>query len=49
MTVTEISRALGYKGITKKLRLVIDRMTMEGTIIKSISGGDIVYGCLRKP
>lgn len=49
MTITEISRALGYKGITKKLRLTIDRMTMEGTITKSIIGGDIVYRCMRKP
>ena len=48
MTITEISRALGYKGITKKLRLAIDRMTIEGTIVKSISGGEIVYRCLRK-
>ena len=48
MTITEISRALGYKGITKKLRLAIDRMIIEGTIVKSISGGDIVYRCLRK-
>ena len=48
MTITEISRALGYKGITKKLRLAIDRMIIEGTIVKSISGGDIVYRCMRK-
>ncbi|MDD7536536.1 MAG: putative DNA binding domain-containing protein [Bullifex sp.] len=49
MTVTEIARALGYKGITRKLRLTIDRLCDEGYIVKSIRGGDIVYICLRKP
>ena len=49
MTVTEIARALGYKGITRKLRLTIDRLCDEGYIVKSIRGGDIVYRCLRKP
>ena len=43
LTITEISKALGYKGITKKLRLTLDRLILEDKIKKEINGGDIVY------
>lgn len=42
-TITEISKALGYKGITKKLRTTLDKLIVEGRIKKLINGGDIVY------
>ncbi len=43
LTITEIAKALGYKGITKKLRLTLDRLILEDKIKKEINGGDIVY------
>lgn len=43
MTITEISRKMGYKGITKKLRTALDSLVSEGRIRKVISGGEIVY------
>ena len=39
MTITEISRKMGYKGITKKLRTALDSLVSEGRIRKVISGG----------
>ena len=47
MTITGISKALGYKGITKKLRTSLDMLVMEGRIEKRIEGGDIVYKTMK--
>lgn len=47
MTITGISKTLGYKGITKKLRTSLDMPVMEGRIEKRIEGGDIVYKTIK--
>lgn len=47
LTITEISKALGYKGITKRLRVTIDQMVLEGRVDKKLMGVDIVYSSNR--
>ena len=43
VVASDVAKALGYKGITKKLRLTLDRLILEDKIKKEINGGDIVY------
>ncbi|MGN1189927.1 MAG: RNA-binding domain-containing protein [Candidatus Ornithospirochaeta sp.] len=47
LTITEISKSLGYKGITKRLRVTIDQMVLEGRVDKKLMGVDIVYSSNR--
>ena len=46
-TITAISKALGYKGITKKLRTTLDQLVVEGKVNKKLIGGDIVYTTIK--
>ena len=43
LTITELSKALGYKAISKKLRTTLDDLVMNKTVEKIIDGRNIKY------
>lgn len=48
MTITEISYAMGYKGITKKLRETLEKLSSSGNIECIVYGREVKYRQLRK-
>ncbi len=43
LSLTELSKAMGYKGITKKLRCTVASLRQEGKIVSIIDGDAIKY------
>lgn len=44
LTITELSRQMGYKAISKKLRTALDKMVLDGTVERIVdSAGNIRY------
>ena len=43
LTITELSKALGYKAVSKKLRTTLDDLVMNKTVEKIIDGRNIKY------
>lgn len=43
LTLSDISRGMGYKGISKKLSTTVKSMTAEGTLKRRFEGDSVVY------
>lgn len=42
LTLTELARAMGYKGITKRLATAVDRMAQTGALTRGAGEGRTV-------